>query len=82
MGVAIAPAQHELCVLDATGDTKTIWNKDIQVEVDVARMQFDAMKKKGYAAYKVDAKGEKGEVLKTFDPNVERMIMAPPMVGG
>lgn len=68
--------------LDATGDTKLIWDPSKAVEVDSARAMFNDLKKKGYSAYAVDRKGEKGEVITKFDPDVEKIILAPPTVGG
>jgi hypothetical protein len=42
--------KHVMCCMDHTGDTKIMWSKDNQDEVDVARRTFDDMKKKGYTA--------------------------------
>ncbi len=57
---------HEL---DKTGDTRVMWDKGNADEVAAARAQFDALKKKGFAAYRaVGKKGEKGEVIREFDP--------------
>ena len=81
MAVAEATA-HEMCVLDHTGDTKIIWDSSKEDEVSTARDTFDKLRKKGYAAYSVDRKGEKGTVLREFDPNAEKIILAPPTVGG
>jgi hypothetical protein len=73
----------ELSVLDATGDTKLIWDRRNQVEVDAAREMFDKLKKKAYLAYTViGERGDKGTVLNRFDPDAERIIMAPPSIGG
>lgn len=72
----------ELAILDRTGDTKLIWNSDKPAEVDNARRTFDDLKKKGYLAYSVNREGDKGEVLKKFDPHAERIIMSAPVVGG
>jgi len=72
----------ELSVLDRTGDTKIMWDSAQDAEVDAARATFDDLKKKGYLAYSVNKKGDKGEVMKKFDPDAERIIMAPPLVGG
>lgn len=69
-------------VLDHTGDTKLEWNPRVQAEVDVARGMFDGLKAKGYLAYKLDRNGEKGEVIRTFDPDAERIVMNPQMQGG
>lgn len=73
----------EMAIMSRDGDSKLIWDKDNPDEVENARRTFDELKKKGFIAYKVEGrKGEKGEVLRAFDPDAERLIMAPPMVGG
>ena len=72
----------ELRILDRTGDTKIIWDSAQDDEVAAARKMFTDLRKKGYLAYTVGKKGEKGEVITTFDPDAERIIMAPAMVGG
>lgn len=64
------------------GDTKLIWSADNPDEVENARKTFDSLKKKGFAAFAVKAGGEKGEQIKTFDPEAEKIIMALPMRGG
>ena len=74
--------KRELAILDHTGDTKIIWDSEKPAEVDHARETFNAMKKKGYIAYKVNKKGDQGEVMREFDPDAEKMIMAPQTVGG
>lgn len=73
---------RELIILDHTGDTKLIWDPAKAEEVEHARETFSKMKKKGYLAYSVNRKGDKGEVLKDFDPDAEKMILAPATVGG
>lgn len=73
----------ELRVLDHTGDTKVIWDTEQDAEVEVARKTFNDLKKKGYMAYRVEGKkGEKGEVIREFDPNAGMLIMSPQMRGG
>lgn len=72
----------EIAVMDQTGDTKTIWDKNNPDEVAAAKAQFDALKAKRYIAYKVKGDGEKGEIITTFDPTAEKIILAPPMAGG
>jgi len=69
--------------LDRSGDLKVIWDKNNPDEVAAARAQFiELTTKKRFLAYKVlDKAGEKGEVIKEFDPNAERIILAPQMVG-
>lgn len=69
--------------LDASGDTKTIWNPESPDEVESAQAQFDKLVgEKGYAAFRVDEDGEKGEKMRTFDAKAGKIILVPPMVGG
>lgn len=72
----------EISALDETGDTKTIWDTDKPDEVEVAREQFDKLKKKGYVFYTVKKNGEQGEVMHKFDPEAGKMIAVPRVVGG
>jgi hypothetical protein len=74
--------RHEMAVMDETGDTKLIWDEDNEDEVSAARTMFNSLKKKGYAGYSVDKKGDKGTLLTEFDPSAEKIIMAPQMKGG
>lgn len=74
--------QGELAVMDHSGDLKIIWNSDNDVEVTIARRSFDDLRKKGYVGYSVKKDGDKNEVIREFDPEAEKIIMAPPMVGG
>ena len=71
-----------LAVLNHKGDVKTIWDSENEDEVNAARKQFDELREKGFLAYKVDKSGDKGSVIRKFDPNAEAIILAPPMVGG
>lgn len=72
----------EISVLDGTGDTRVQWRKTDPDETRAARSSFDDYRTKGYAAFKVNAAGNKGEQIDAFDPTAERMILVPPMVGG
>ena len=73
----------ELLVLDQTGDTKLIWDRNNRDEVDAARELFGKLKKKGHLAYTVRGeKGDKGDVIQEFDPTAERIIMSPRLIGG
>lgn len=74
--------QHSIAGLDESGDTKTIWNPDDEVEVKIARRTFDDFKKKGYLVYSVGKNGEKNTLMREFDPEAEKMIAVPPVVGG
>ena len=74
----------ELCVMTPKdGDIKMMWDKTKAEEIVAADDMFNTMKGRGYIAYSVVGKnGEKGEVIKDFDPDAERIIMTPPMQGG
>lgn len=71
-----------LCVLDRTGDTKTVWDRRNDVEVAAAKAQFEALTSKGYLAFSVAKDGSKGEQIREFDPDAEKIILSPPLVGG
>jgi dihydropteroate synthase len=78
-----APERHTMEILDATGDTKVMWDKDNEAEVSVAKAAFDAAKARGASIFKVRGKnGERGQRLDQFDPQVERMIVVPQLQGG
>jgi len=72
----------EIAVMDGTGDSKFMWDPKNPDEVAAAKAQFDALKKKGYIAFTVDKKGDKGELISKFDPELEKIIMTPPIAGG
>lgn len=80
----LQPNQGILAVMDRTGDTKIIWSRDNDDEITQARKTFDDLKAKGFVAYSVKGKsgGDKGEVVREFDPQSERLILVPPMKGG
>ena len=74
--------QGVMAVMNESGDLKTCWDRTKPEEIDAARAQFDSLKQKGYMAYKVNAKGYRGEVISAFDPEAQNIILAPPMQGG
>jgi hypothetical protein len=84
------PEGHGLMsTLDASGDVRHMWSKDNPDEVSAAKALFDSLVKprskggKGHLAYKAEGKdGHKGEQLREFDPEAERIILVPQMVGG
>lgn len=75
--------KHSIAVMGKEGDTKYMWDKDNAAEVEIAKSTFDSFKKKGYAAFKaIGDDGKKGELIKEFDPNIERIIFVPALRGG
>jgi hypothetical protein len=80
---AMPKGQGELAIMDRTGDTKLMWAVGNQIEMDAAKELFEKLRKQGYMAYKaVGEKGDKGEVLHSFDPEAGRIIMVPALKGG
>jgi hypothetical protein len=72
----------ELRVMGKEGDAKVIWNPENDDEVAAARRTFDDLRAKGHLAYSVREEGRKGEMIRAFDPNAGKIILAPPMAGG
>jgi hypothetical protein len=71
-----------LSILDKDGDTRIQWDRSNPAEVGEAEARFNELKARRYLAYKVNRRGDRGEVLHAFDASAERIIMSPPMVGG
>lgn len=60
-----------------------MWDKDNEDEVEAARATFDSLTRKGYLAYKAEGrKGERGEQIRRFDPEAERIILVKANQGG
>lgn len=80
----VPPGMGAFAVMGLDGDTKHMWDKNKPEEVAAAKELFNMLvKEKKYVAFKVDAKGEKGEgPIKEFDPNEERYIFSPALQGG
>lgn len=77
------PAGGTLFVMDQSGDTRITWDRRNVEEVENARATFDRLRAKGYNAYSVKPEdGSKNVMITTFDPNAEKIILAPPLVGG
>lgn len=76
--------KNSLHIPDETGDTRIMWDPRDRDEVSAAKAAFDAAKKKGMIAYSVDANGEAntGEVIREFDPQAGKIIMARQTAGG
>jgi hypothetical protein len=71
-----------LSVADRTGDTRLQWDKSNEDEVNAAQTRFSELQAKGWPAFKVNKRGDRGEKIDAFDPEVERIIFVPPIVGG
>jgi len=65
------------------GDTRLTWDADNADEVEAARRTFAMLTGKGHQAFQVGRKGEKTDkVVREFDPNAEKLILAPAIRGG
>jgi hypothetical protein len=64
------------------GDSKFVWNRNNTVEVEEARELFNRMKARGMQAWSVTRKGDKDRKISEFDPQAEKIIFAPALVGG
>lgn len=71
-----------MAILDASGDTKVIWDKDNEDEVETAKDTFDRLTKKGFVAFSVKKNGDADKKIKEFDPDLEKIILIPQMAGG
>ena len=73
-----------LHIMDATGDTRIMWDPRNTDEVSIAKAAFEKAQKKGMLAYTVDPDtGDKtGTVIREFDEKAGKIIMAPQLVGG
>jgi len=72
----------EMAVMGREGDLKITWDRKDSKQTADAQEQFDTLVGKGYLAFAVDKSGNKGEQITTFDPAVERIILAPQIRGG
>jgi phage terminase large subunit-like protein len=74
----------EMRVMGRSGDTRIIWNPRDVDEVAAAKRTFDDLVGgKGFLAFRVNKEsGNKGTQIREFDPQAEKLIIAPPMAGG
>lgn len=82
MTASVEEKKSVLSKMDGSGDSKFMWSADNQDEIDAAEKMFTELKAKGYLAYKVDANGDKAEVIHQFDETAEKIIMSPQIIGG
>lgn len=81
--IAVPQGHGIMHELDRSGDVRAMWDRGNADEVASARRQFQDLAKKGYVAYRAEGKnGERGEVIREFDPDAERIILVKALVGG
>ena len=71
----------ELRVLGKEGDLKISWNSANIEEIQVAKEIFEKKISQGWSAFK-DKFGSKGDKVKVFDEDAERIVLVPPIAGG
>ena len=71
----------ELRILGRIGDVKLSWNAENEKEVTAAREIFDKRIREGWTAFR-EKMGIKGDKIRTFDQDAERIILIPPITGG
>ncbi len=71
----------EIRQLAKVGDMKISWNSENEKEVSAAREIFDKRIKECWTAFR-EKFGSKGEKIKIFDPDAERIVLVPPISGG
>ncbi len=72
----------EMAIMGTEGDVKQMWDSENPEEIAAAKATFDKLTKKGYKAFSVKKDGEKGKQIYEFDPDAEKIVMAPVMKGG
>ncbi len=72
----------QLRQLSRKGDVKLSWSSDNEQEVSAAKKIFDDKIKEGWAAFAEKRLGGKGDRIRTFDPDAERIVLVPPIAGG
>lgn len=71
----------EIIQLARVGDVKLSWNSENDKEIAAAREMFDKRIKEGWTAFR-EKMGIKGDKIRIFDPDAERIVLVPPISGG
>ncbi|MHB0978422.1 MAG: hypothetical protein ACYC1K_03435 [Minisyncoccota bacterium] len=72
---------NKMRIQDKTGDTEMTWNPSDAASVAEVKNVFNKLLNKGHMGYKTDNSGG-GEVIRTFDPTAEEIVVTIPLVGG
>lgn len=71
----------ELRILGKGGDMKISWNSRNETEITAAKETFEKRIREGWSAFR-EKMGIKGDKIKIFDPDAERIVLVPPICGG
>ena len=69
-------------MLCSKGDTKITWDSTQALEVAEAKKAFKQYRDKGFAAFRIAKRGQKGEPIEAFDADAEEILFVPPVAGG
>lgn len=72
---------NKMRIQDKTGDTEMTWNPSDAASVKAVADVFDNLLSEGHMGYITDNNGG-GEVIRTFDPTAEEIVVTVPLVGG
>lgn len=72
----------KLQILDRNGHTELAYEPDETATVDQARQEFMKKLEQGYLAYTVGPDGKADTAIREFDPQAQRIVMTPQLVGG
>lgn len=78
----VGPGQNVMVILDKSGDTKHVWDRNNPDDVTTMRTLFDEQIAGGMQAFSVTRKGDRGAQIREFDPDSEKIIFSKPLVGG
>jgi hypothetical protein len=85
LGIDWPQEDGKICfaILGKEGDKKEIWDKSDPDQVESARRTWNYLVgEKPYRAFKVGTNRGKAVQIRDFDPDLERIIFSPRMVGG
>ena len=69
-------------VLDHAGDTRHEFDASDIAAVARAEERFQKLTRKGFRAVALGKVGERGDLMRTFDPTIERTLFIPQLQGG
>ncbi len=72
----------EIRKIGKVGDLRLAWSKDKEQEIEAAKSLFDEKMRAGWAAFEDKGAGTKGNKVKEFNVNAERIILVPRLVAG
>ena len=69
-------------VMDKTGDTRHEFDGGDPAAIALAEQRFQELTGQGFRAVALSRDGKPGELIRTFNPAVERTLFIPHLQGG